>query len=236
MEKIRASEERLFKEKADFEAYKRTEQWAAAAGHKQVRSLNHLISEERKLWKEDCARENEKLYHLHQENVNLKAANAALVKEQAAAVAAMKDAEASHEALVKALEEANVRRARMAKTIEEAKTAYVTLEQEDSRKELQAREVILAVVNRRLMKVEARAAKAEEERDDMATTNANLVADRTWMRNFSVFHVVNAILDALENTNAVAGVVGRAREAGYKANYIECIAHVNVVSAKKFTD
>ncbi|KAM0011650.1 hypothetical protein Hdeb2414_s0060g00760981 [Helianthus debilis subsp. tardiflorus] len=117
----------------------------------------------------------------------------------------------------------------MAKTIEETKTAYATLE-EDSRK------VILSYLSRRLMKVEARAAKVEEERDDMATMNANLVADRTWMQNFSVVQVANTILDALENTNAVAGVVGSAREAGYKADYIECIAHVNVVSAKKFTD
>ncbi|MFS7951590.1 hypothetical protein Hanom_Chr07g00596951 [Helianthus anomalus] len=99
----------------------------------------------------------------------------------------MKDAEACREAVVKALEEANVSRARIAKTIEEAKTAYATLE-EDSRKELQAREVILAYGNRRLMEVEAQAAKAEEGRDDMATANANLVTDRTWMRNFSVVH------------------------------------------------
>ncbi|KAM0066563.1 hypothetical protein Hdeb2414_s0002g00050481 [Helianthus debilis subsp. tardiflorus] len=136
----------------------------------------------------------------------------------------MKDVEASREVAVKALEEANVSYARMAKTIEETKTAYATLE------------VILADLNRRLMKVEARAAKVEEERDYMATPNANLVADRTWMRNFSVVQVANAILDALENTNAVAGVVGSAREAGYKADYIECIAHVNFVSTKKFTD
>ncbi|MFS7993356.1 hypothetical protein Hanom_Chr12g01093091 [Helianthus anomalus] len=58
MEKIRASEGRLAKEKADFEAYKRTKQWGATAGHKQVRSLTHLLSEERKLWKEACARVN----------------------------------------------------------------------------------------------------------------------------------------------------------------------------------
>ncbi|MFS7951591.1 hypothetical protein Hanom_Chr07g00596961 [Helianthus anomalus] len=45
------------------------------------------------------------------------------------------------------------------------------------------------------MEVEAWAAKAEERRDDMATKNANLVTDRTWMRNFSVVHVANAILD-----------------------------------------
>ncbi|MFS7965937.1 hypothetical protein Hanom_Chr09g00768011 [Helianthus anomalus] len=43
--------------------------------------------------------------------------------------------------------------------------------------------------------------------------NANLVADRTWMRNFGVVNVVNAILDAQESTDAVAEMVGRARKA-----------------------
>ncbi|MFS7921954.1 hypothetical protein Hanom_Chr03g00242951 [Helianthus anomalus] len=101
---------------------------------------------------------------------------------------------------------------------------------------MQACEVILADVNRRLMEAEARAAKAKEERDDMATMNANLVADCTWMQNFGVVHVANAILDEPENTNAVDEVVGHAREAGYKSDYTECLAHVNIVYAKKFTN
>ncbi|KAJ0615481.1 hypothetical protein HanIR_Chr02g0074601 [Helianthus annuus] len=70
----------------------------------------------------------------------------------------------------------------------------------------------------------------------MATMNANLITDRAWMHNFCVVHVANAILDASENTNVVAEVVGHAREAGYKADYTECLTHVNVVSARKFTD
>ncbi|MFS7993362.1 hypothetical protein Hanom_Chr12g01093161 [Helianthus anomalus] len=72
------------------------------------------------------------------------------------------------------------------------------------------------------IKARARATKAEGERDDLAIMNANLIA--------------NAILDAPENTDAVAEVVGRAREARYKVGYTECLAHVNVVSVKKFTD
>ncbi|KAJ0792780.1 hypothetical protein HanOQP8_Chr01g0021821 [Helianthus annuus] len=64
MKKVEAVEERLAKQKADFEAYKRTEQWAATASHQQVRSLTNLLAEERKLWKEACARENEKFYRL----------------------------------------------------------------------------------------------------------------------------------------------------------------------------
>ncbi|MFS7993355.1 hypothetical protein Hanom_Chr12g01093081 [Helianthus anomalus] len=48
--------------------------------------------------------------------------------------------------------------------------------------------------------------------------------------------IANTILDAPENTDAVAEVVGRAREAGYKVGYTECLAHVNAVSVKKFTD
>ncbi|KAF5810045.1 hypothetical protein HanRHA438_Chr04g0174431 [Helianthus annuus] len=66
--------------------------------------------------------------------------------------------------------------------------------------------------------------------------NASLVADRTWMRNFGVVNFANAVLDAPENTDAVAEVVCRAREAGYKVGYVECFTHVNVVSPKKFTN
>ncbi|KAJ0796019.1 hypothetical protein HanPI659440_Chr04g0157271 [Helianthus annuus] len=107
---------------------------------------------------------------------------------------------------------------------------------EDSRKELEAHELILVDVNRHLVEAEARATKTKEGRDDLATMNANLVVDRTWMRNFGVLNIVNAILDAPENTDAVADVVGRAREARYKAGYIECLAQVNVISVKKFID
>ncbi|KAF5790875.1 hypothetical protein HanXRQr2_Chr09g0388221 [Helianthus annuus] len=228
MKKVQAAEERLAKQKADFESYKRTEQWAAAAGHQHVRSLTHLLAEERKLWKEDCARENENFYRLRQEINNLKAANAALAKEKAATEATMKEAEARREAVVKEVADANVGRSRMAKIIEDLK--------EESRKEVEARETILGDVNRRLEEAEARATKVEEERDDLATMNAQPVADRAWMRDFGVANVANTILDALENTDAVAKVLKCAREAGYKAGYTECLTHVNALSAKKFTD
>ncbi|MFS7998638.1 hypothetical protein Hanom_Chr12g01156271 [Helianthus anomalus] len=49
MKKAQADEERLAKQKAGFEAYKQTEQWAIAAGHKQVGSLTNILAEERKL-------------------------------------------------------------------------------------------------------------------------------------------------------------------------------------------
>ncbi|MFS8001894.1 hypothetical protein Hanom_Chr13g01195671 [Helianthus anomalus] len=82
MKKVQVAEEGLAKQNADFMAYKRTEQWVVAVGHQQVRSLTHLIAEKRKLWKEPCARENEKFYHLRQEINNLKVANVAHAKEK----------------------------------------------------------------------------------------------------------------------------------------------------------
>ncbi|KAJ0680933.1 hypothetical protein HanPI659440_Chr16g0630051 [Helianthus annuus] len=140
----------------------------------------------------------------------------------------MREAEARHEAAVKDLADANVGHSSMAKIIEELK--------EESRKKVEAREMILGDVNRRLVEAEARATKVAEERDELAIMNANLVVDRTWMRNFVVQLIVNAILDAPKNTDALAEVVGRTREAGYKASYTECLAQVNAVSVKKFTD
>ncbi|MFS8001893.1 hypothetical protein Hanom_Chr13g01195661 [Helianthus anomalus] len=56
------------------------------------------------------------------------------------------------------------------------------------------------------------------------------------MRDFGVANVASAILDAPENTDAVAKVVECSREAWYKASYTEYLTHVNALSAKKFTD
>ncbi|MFS7923832.1 hypothetical protein Hanom_Chr03g00265501 [Helianthus anomalus] len=61
-----------------------------------------------------------------------------------------------------------------------------------------------------------------------ALEEANLVRTK--------LEIANAILDAPETTVAVADVVARARDVGYKAGYTKCLTHVNVVSDKKFTD
>ncbi|KAJ0680765.1 hypothetical protein HanPI659440_Chr16g0628021 [Helianthus annuus] len=141
MENISAAQECLAKEKVDFEAYKRTEEWSAFATNKQVRSLTKLLSQERKLWNKACARDNDKFYRLHQEIINFKAANAGLEDKEAAVVAAM--------------EEANLARNRI---------------EESARKDLQDKDVALVEVNQRLVEAEARAdaegtraAKAEED-------------------------------------------------------------------------
>ncbi|KAM0048948.1 hypothetical protein Hdeb2414_s0008g00280261 [Helianthus debilis subsp. tardiflorus] len=48
--------------------------------------------------------------------------------------------------------------------------------------------------------------------------------------------VVNAILEAPENTAAVEKVTERARETGFKAGYNQCLNDVNTPSPKHFTD
>ncbi|KAJ0599175.1 hypothetical protein HanHA300_Chr00c0061g0700241 [Helianthus annuus] len=82
MENIRAAQECLAKEKADFEAYKRTEEWSVVAANKQVRSLTKLLSQERKLWNEAYASDNDKFYRPRQKIINLKAVNAGLEKKK----------------------------------------------------------------------------------------------------------------------------------------------------------
>ncbi|MFS8003077.1 hypothetical protein Hanom_Chr13g01209651 [Helianthus anomalus] len=204
MKKVQAAEERLANQKADFEAYKRKKQWAIAAGHQQVRSLTNLLAEKRKLWKEACAGENERFYRLRQEINNLKAANATLAKEKAATEATMKEAEARREAMVKELADANVGRTRIAKIIEDLK--------EESHKLVEACETILGDVNRLLEEAETLARQVAEERDGLATMNAQLMADRAWMQDFIIANVENAILDASENIDAVAKVMECVRE------------------------
>ncbi|KAJ0780657.1 hypothetical protein HanPI659440_Chr06g0240191 [Helianthus annuus] len=178
-------------------------------------------------------------FTVFQKIINLKAANAGLVKKEAAVVAAMEDV--------------TLPRNRM---------------EEDARNDLQAKDVALAELNRRLLEVEAeakaeraqadaqsacaeaektkadvesaRAVKAKEnyervlaqhtassgQLEDAKAMNADLYADRQWMRDYGVVYV----------GAAVAALRAMARDAGYKAAYTKCLNHVNVVSDKKFTD
>ncbi|KAJ0457378.1 hypothetical protein HanIR_Chr15g0773021 [Helianthus annuus] len=128
--------EQLEKEKAAFEKLKQTERWAASAGLEQVRSLAKLLSDERKHWKEACARENEKLFRVRQELNNLKAANAALVKEKNAAEPAIKVAETRGETALneaeahaaKELADANADRTKLNKVVEELQIVETILD------------------------------------------------------------------------------------------------------------
>ncbi|MFS7939286.1 hypothetical protein Hanom_Chr05g00449951 [Helianthus anomalus] len=113
------------------------------------------------------------------------------------------------------------------------------MNQENARKDLQAHEVVLADVNRRLVEAKAWATKVEEEHqqavaqlDDAKAMNANLKADREWMLDYGVVHIANAILDAPETIVAVAVVMAKARDAGYRVGYTECLTHVNVVDTE----
>ncbi|MFS7894410.1 hypothetical protein Hanom_Chr00s001662g01685031 [Helianthus anomalus] len=100
-------------------------------------------------------------------------------------------------------------------------------------REVKTREAILGDLDRRVGEAGARARQAEEGRDVLATTNAQLVDDRDWMRHFVI---VDAILEAPENMATVANVNERAREAGFKASYNQCLIDVNPFSSRKFTD
>ncbi|KAJ0754748.1 hypothetical protein HanPI659440_Chr09g0350291 [Helianthus annuus] len=115
----REGAEQLKKEKAAFEKLKQTEAWAATADLKHVRTLAKLLSDECKGWREACARENEKLFRVRQELNNVKAANAALLKEKAAAEAATKEAKEAEARGAKVLEKADVDHSKLNKTVEE---------------------------------------------------------------------------------------------------------------------
>ncbi|KAJ0788070.1 hypothetical protein HanPI659440_Chr05g0187371 [Helianthus annuus] len=224
MKTAQAAEERFEKQKAEFEKLTKTEEWDASFSLKQVRSLANLLTEERKLWKEACSRENEKFFRLRQELNNLKAANATLVKEKTATEVAAKEAEAHTAAAVKEFVDANADRSNLSKTVEEL------------HEELKTRESILGDVTSRATEAEARARQAEEDRDGLATSLAQVTSDRAWMRQYGIGHIVETILDAPENTAAVAVVNERERQAGFKAGYNQCLNDVNPFFASKFTD
>ncbi|KAJ0927534.1 hypothetical protein HanRHA438_Chr04g0183961 [Helianthus annuus] len=234
MKTAQAAEEYLEKEKAAFEKMKPTERWAASAGLEQVCSLAKLLSNERKLWKEASARENENLFHLRQELNNLKAANAALVKEKTAAETAVKEAEAEARGAA-ALKEVE---ARAAKELADANADRTKLNKvvEELQVELKTRESILGEVTSRATEAETRVRQAEEVRDGLATSLARVTNDHAWMRQHGIRHIVEAIHDASENATVVTDMNERARQAGFKAGYDKCLNDVNPFFSSKFTD
>ncbi|MFS8001396.1 hypothetical protein Hanom_Chr13g01189911 [Helianthus anomalus] len=56
------------------------------------------------------------------------------------------------------------------------------------------------------------------------------------MRDHGIGYIVGTILDAPENASVVNELKERAREAGFKAGYNECLNHVNPFYQSKFTD
>ncbi|KAM0064682.1 hypothetical protein Hdeb2414_s0003g00105971 [Helianthus debilis subsp. tardiflorus] len=172
----REGAERLEREKAAFKKHKQTEAWAATAGLKQVHTLAKLLSDERKGWKEACARENEKLFRVRQEVTNLKAANDALMKEKAATDEVVQEAKEAEARGAKALEEAAADRNNLNKAIEDLKV------------EVKNRVAIIEEVIARAAEAEARTREAAEARDSLISSLDQLKADREWMRDHGIGH------------------------------------------------
>ncbi|MFS8025447.1 hypothetical protein Hanom_Chr16g01475031 [Helianthus anomalus] len=237
----RAGAEQLEKDKAVFEKQKQTSEWAAAAQFKQVRTLAKLLSDERKDWKEKLsnerkkwneswAKQNDTLFRARHELMSAKAANATLSQEKAAAEAiSVKALQAKAEALkaleeakeagahaAKALEEAEERESRASKALEEANAEHIRLDKvvTSLQAEVQAREVAVTDLTARVSVAEERADAAVEAKDALVSSFDQLKADR----------------DGLEL------VRDRARDAGFKAGYNRCIAHINVMSTSGYTD
>ncbi|KAM0066973.1 hypothetical protein Hdeb2414_s0002g00055351 [Helianthus debilis subsp. tardiflorus] len=220
----RKGAEQLEIDRAAFEKLKQTKAWAATAGFKQVRTLAKLLSDERKGWREACARKNEKLFRVRQELTNLKEANAALMKEKAAVEAVAKEPKEAEGRGAKALEKADADRNNLNKVVEDLKA------------EVPNRVTILEEVSARATEAETRAREATEARDSLTISLDPLREDRDWMRHHGIGHIVGTILDAPENASAINELKERAREVGFKAGYNECLNYVNPFYKSKFTD
>ncbi|KAJ0438600.1 hypothetical protein HanHA300_Chr16g0615871 [Helianthus annuus] len=181
MKNAQAAEERLEKQKAEFETLKKTEEWVESSGLKQA--VNTTLVKEKT------------------------AAEADAKEAEARSAAALKEAEVRVAATVKELKDANADRSKLSKVVEGSPGGS-----EDSRDDPWD-------VTLRATETEARARQAEEDRDGLATSIAQLTSDRAWMRQFGIGHIVEAILDAPENTAAVADVNERVCQAGFKAGY-----------------
>ncbi|KAJ0444374.1 hypothetical protein HanIR_Chr16g0831141 [Helianthus annuus] len=203
----RSGAEQLEKDRAAFEKQKQTAEWAATA-------------------------------ELKQELANLKAANAALAKEKAAAEEAAGRAKEDEARTAKALEEAKKAGARFANALDEANADRTRLKQTvvSLQAEVQTREVKLADITARVTVAEERANEVVEARDALSSSFNQLEADREWMRNHGIAHIVQAIMDAPETATGIDLIKQRARDAGFKAGYSRCIGHINILSKGGYTD
>ncbi|KAM0042592.1 hypothetical protein Hdeb2414_s0010g00331571 [Helianthus debilis subsp. tardiflorus] len=195
---------------------------------------------------------NDVLFHARQELTNAKAANAALGKEKAAAEAisakalqakadALKALEEAKEAgarAAKALEEAEAKESRASKALEEANAERIRLDQvvASLQAEVQAREVVVTDLTARVSVAEERADAAVEAKDALVSSFEQLKADCEWLRTHGIARIVEAIIDAPETAAGLDLVKERARDAGFKAGYNRCIAHMNIMSTGGYTD
>ncbi|KAM0034154.1 hypothetical protein Hdeb2414_s0016g00494171 [Helianthus debilis subsp. tardiflorus] len=161
---------------------------------------------------------------LKQELTNLKAANAALMKEKSASEVVAKEAREAEARGAKALEKADADRNNLDKVVEDLKA------------KVQNRVTILEEVTARATEAEARAREATEARDSLAISVDQLREDCDWMRHHGIGHIVRTILDMPENASTVNELKERAREVWFKAGYNECLNHVNPFYKSKFAD
>ncbi|MFS7981483.1 hypothetical protein Hanom_Chr10g00951501 [Helianthus anomalus] len=101
---------------------------------------------------------------------------------------------------------------------------------------MQNRVTITEEVTAREAEAEARAREVAEARDILISSLDQLKANREWMRDHGIGHIVGTILDAPENVAAVNELKECAREARFKAGYNRCISHMNPLYQSKFTD
>ncbi|KAF5764843.1 hypothetical protein HanXRQr2_Chr15g0696751 [Helianthus annuus] len=185
---------------------------------------------------------------LKQELANVKAVNAALVKEKVTAEAAIGQAREAEAQAAKALEEAKEAGARAAKALEEAKEregrTSKALEEANADRtrlnqtvgSLKNHKAMLAEVTTRATEAERRASEAAEARDSLTSSFNQLENDREWMRCHGIGHIVKVILDAPETATGIDQIKQRARDAGFKAGYNRCISHMNILAQGEYTD
>ncbi|MFS7946616.1 hypothetical protein Hanom_Chr06g00538491 [Helianthus anomalus] len=70
----------------------------------------------------------------------------------------------------------------------------------------------------------------------LPTSLNHVTADRAWMREHGITHIVETILGAPENAIAVDEMNKRPRQAGFKAGYNKCVSDVNPFFNSKFTE
>ncbi|KAM0038202.1 hypothetical protein Hdeb2414_s0013g00412101 [Helianthus debilis subsp. tardiflorus] len=210
------------KEKAAFDAEKKSEEWGREGLRSKLRAAEELLSKEHAEWKEICKKDNQRMYAVHAQITDFEAQNATLTKK-------VENVEADKER-VEAELKAHVARKDKDLHAKDMKIAELKRRLREQTDKSESLEIYLEAERVKVATAEDAKQKADEARD-ISTSALNvaqnnyveaqsivdtLVSESEWLRNRGVVLMANSILNASELDAAVAALIDASCAVGHR--------------------
>ncbi|MFS7999720.1 hypothetical protein Hanom_Chr12g01169761 [Helianthus anomalus] len=213
------SKNTLAKERASFQAEKKSEEWGREGLKSKLQTAEELLFEERAEWKKVCKNDNKRMYVAYSKITNLEAEIATLKGRVEEAQADKEHVEAELNARVE-----NRDKDLAAKDIDlEAEKVKAETAKEAKNAAVEARDISTSALN-----------VAQNNYAKAQTIVDTLVSESEWMRSRGVAAIANSIFNATELDEAVVALTDAARAVGHRGGYLECAQHVKEALGKQF--